>query len=284
MSRPRVLLAFVALVLGTPACSLSVGKLSYPSGNYPTTVSPSPSKAVVAVLPFEDARGWSKQSALMLWPIPLVPFVTGTFERPEAAEAGEFTPNYTCTPTEDLPKAVAAELERERLVARTFFSFGGDDMKSATHELRGRIDAFEFKGTVLGYGLSYYAYVLWGLGLPRSYRDNRIDLTLELRDRASQEVVWSATLRDADSLLEGYYYGSPTIAIRGCSNAGCGRRSSASHAFWAPSRRRSRRRSRRTCAAASASACDQPRFAGVAGVADVLARSVSAQLGRPGPR
>lgn len=207
MIRPRIALA--ALLAVAPGCSLSVGKWSYPSGNYPTTVSPSPSKAVVVVLPFEDARGWTKQSALTLWPIPLVPCVSGTFERPEATVPGDFVPNYTCTPTEDLPKAVAAELEREKLVARAFFSFGGDDARSATHELRGRIDAFEFTGEVLSYGLSYYAYALWALGLPRSYRDNRIDLTLELRDRASQQIVWSAVLRDEDSLIESLYYGSP---------------------------------------------------------------------------
>jgi hypothetical protein len=199
----------LALALATPACSLSVGKWSYPSGNYPTTVSPSPSKVVVAVLPFEDARGWTKQSAIPLWPIPLVPYVSGTFERPEATDPGEFTPRYECTPTEDLPKAVAAELEREKVVARAFFSYGGDDVRAADYELRGRIDAFEFTGTVISYGISYYAYVLWALGLPRSYRDNRIALTLELRKRDSQQVVWSAVLHDEDSLIESLYYGSP---------------------------------------------------------------------------
>jgi hypothetical protein len=142
----------VALALAAPGCSLSVGKWSYPSGNYPKTLSPHPSSAVIAVLPFEDARGWTKVSALPLWPIPFVPCVSGTFERPEAVDPGDLTPHYECTPTEDLPKAVAAELEREQLVARAFFTYGGDDTKDATYELHGRIDAFEFKGILITTG------------------------------------------------------------------------------------------------------------------------------------
>jgi hypothetical protein len=200
------LLVSLALAAAVGGCSTRVGRWTYPCGKYPTAVSPRRSAAVVAVEPFLDLRGEINETWLVWGYVPLLPYGAATFERPDATQGGQYDGRFDCTPTEDLAKAAAAEIEREGLAARVFFTFEPEEA-AATHVLRGRIRSFENDQTMITYCISYLCQVLWYLGVPQGTSYNSIWVDLELWDRSKKSVVWRASLAEADDYVENPYYG-----------------------------------------------------------------------------
>lgn len=181
-------------------------KWTYPSGIYESSRSSRPGPAIVAVEPFEDVRDPDNSNLLMIALIPIVPVGISTYERVEAARQFVTLAEYTATPSEDLSKAVAAELLRENLVQRAFFTYGGGDADVATHVLRGRIHVFRYEGSMITYGLSVFGAYLWILGLPVGSSANELDIELELVDKATNTPVWRHRIRERDSVVQGLYY------------------------------------------------------------------------------
>lgn len=189
------------------SCYTSIGKWTYPSGRYPTTECAHAAAAVVAVEPFVDLRSQTNRSWMTWAYVPLCPFGWTHFDRPEATVPSTDTTLYRASPCEDLAFAVVVELRRERMVERAEYSLEGRRDASHTHILRGRLRSFYVYESRWTYGLSAYAFLLWGLGLPMGTSRNGFCVDLELLDAKDGRVVWQGSIFDADDWTEGYYYG-----------------------------------------------------------------------------
>lgn len=207
--RRAALRTALAVVLGVPlvACITSVGMWTYPSGRYPTTVCDRRSPAIVAVERFDDRRDETNKSWMALAYIPFSPLGWTHFDRPEATVLGVDTSQYRAEPCDDLARSVAAELEREQMVARAEYVSDGHVDASATHVLRGKLRTFNVHESRWTYGLSIDAWVLWYLGLPMGTSRNGFFVDLELADARDGRILWTGTLYDADFHVEGMYYG-----------------------------------------------------------------------------
>jgi len=205
--RPFPLLLPVALLLLLAACFTSYGRWSYPSGHYPTTASARGAAAFVLVQPLLDLRGATNVSSMAWFYVPLVPIGWSYFDRPEGTVPGEMTTNYQGDPCADLPRAIAIELQRQRLVARAEFAANFETGRGETHVLRGRLRSFFVGESRYSYGLSVYGQLLWGLGLPMGMSSNGICVELELVEVQSGKTVWHGDIFDSDYFVEGLYYG-----------------------------------------------------------------------------
>jgi hypothetical protein len=188
------------------SCFTSVGKWVYPSGRYPTTQCEQAAAAVVGVEPLLDVRSETNVSSMVWSYVPLSPCGWSHLDRPEVVISGVDTAQYRAEPCVDLARAIVTELDRERIVERAIFLPNGDRDASQTHLLRGKLRAFYVHETRWTYCLSVYGVALWFLGLPMATSENGFCVDLELLD-AKGRVVWQSSIFDADSHVEGLYYG-----------------------------------------------------------------------------
>lgn len=196
------------ILLGSlTSCFTTVGKWTYPSGRYPTTQSEQPAPVTIVVERFLDMRSDTNRSGLPWGYVPLVPYCTFHYDRPEAIEHDEYPTKYEADPCEDLARSIAVELVRERLVERAEYSPDGRRVVDGALVLRGKLRSFLVHESRWTYGISVYAVVLWGLGLPEGTSDNGFCVDLELVDERDGRVVWRDTLFDSDHHVEGFYYG-----------------------------------------------------------------------------
>ena len=195
------------ICLALTACSTSVGKWTYPSGRYPTTTSPKPAAASVAVLPLLDARGSNNKTYMTWYYIPFFPYGWTDFDRPEAAIHSADTTNYIADPCTDLARSLVIELRRQGLVREATYAGDFRVLATATHVLQGRLRSFYVAEERWSYGLFAYSPLLWGLGLPMGTSSNGICADLELVDAKDGRVVWKESIYDYDDHIEGWYYG-----------------------------------------------------------------------------
>lgn len=159
----------------------------------------------VAVLPFEDMRGdVNSMGGFFLYLIPLVPYGSMKYERPDAARFFNTINQFDFNVTEDLPKAVVVSLQRSGLFKDVFFTFGGEKT-NADLILKGKILSVDWVGKIYSYGLSVVGPALWIFGLPCGSSYNKLSLEFELNDK-NQSKLWGYTLTKEDTIVQGYYY------------------------------------------------------------------------------
>jgi hypothetical protein len=197
----------VALCALLSSCFTSIGKWTYPSGRYATAQCEHPARAVVGVEPLLDVRSETNVSSMVWSYVPLSPCGWSHLDRPEVVISGVDTAQYRAEPCVDLARAIVTELDRERIVERAIFLPNGDRDASQTHLLRGKLRAFYVHETRWTYCLSVYGVALWFLGLPMATSENGFCVDLELLDAKDGRVVWQGSIFDADSHVEGLYYG-----------------------------------------------------------------------------
>jgi hypothetical protein len=152
-------------------------------------VSPRQSEKRVVVLPFEDRRKNENKDSLGWSIVPLVPFTTAELHIPEGKDfhvaSGEWE-NYE--PTRDFSRALAHELNQRRMFSSARFS---EDITQADYVVTGKILKTDYDATLYTYGVSFYAPVLWALGLPQSHVNNSLSVQIELTDQATGEILVS---------------------------------------------------------------------------------------------
>lgn len=159
----------------------------------------------VAVLPFEDMRGdVNSMGGFYLYLIPLVPYGSMKYERPDAANFFNTITKFEFDVTEDLSKAVVVSLQRSGLFKDVFFTFGGEKA-NADLIIKGKIISTDWVGKIYSYGLSAVGPVLWFFGLPCGSSYNKISLELELNDKKPSKI-WGYTLTKEKTIVQGYYY------------------------------------------------------------------------------
>jgi len=159
----------------------------------------------VAVVPFEEARSDKNQSAYWAYLIPLVPYGTNNYERPDAARMFVSINEFTFNVSEDLAKAAVVSLQKSNLFRNVYFSYGGDADK-ADFILKGVTKSTQYQGKIYSYCLSVYGPLLWFIGLPAGTSQNRLSLDLSLAKTGSNSSVWKYSFDREKSIVQGLYY------------------------------------------------------------------------------
>jgi hypothetical protein len=159
----------------------------------------------VAVLPFDDMRGdVNSMGGFYLYLIPLVPYGSMKYERPDSARFFNTINQFEFNVTEDLSKAVVVSLQRSGLFKDVFFTFGGEKA-SADLIMKGKILSVDWVGKIYSYGLSIVGPALWIFGLPCGSSYNKLSLEFELNDKKPSKI-WGYTLIKETTIVQGYYY------------------------------------------------------------------------------
>src|SRR5207245_1582610 len=119
---------------------------------------------VVAVPHFQDQRAEENKTYFWLCVIPLVPYCTATYHRPEAANGFQTVNSYNFRPSEDLATATTDEL-RQSHIFREVYTTERDSAPGSQLVLRGTIVNTDWTGTRLSYGLAGDGDALWLIGL-----------------------------------------------------------------------------------------------------------------------
>jgi hypothetical protein len=76
----------------------------------------------VAVIPLEDLRGQDNTNYTLLYLIPLVPYASLHYDRPDGANRFLFHAAYNFRPSEDLAKAIVDEIKQNRFFDEVFYT------------------------------------------------------------------------------------------------------------------------------------------------------------------
>lgn len=138
----------------------------------------------VAVMPFQDARADVEYNKK---PLALIPFV---IHGEAAVEKWEKFVNTPFTPTEELAKALAAELHNKRYFTRAVFS---NDGQGAELILHGKLVSTKAAEDMYTYGLSLVGMYLALLSIPTVYWTWDLALEFELEEPLTRTTLWQQT-------------------------------------------------------------------------------------------
>lgn len=159
----------------------------------------------VAITPLSDSRGHDNTNYGPLHLIPLVPYATRHYDRPDAANRFISAAAYNFRPSEDFARAVADEMKQNRLFEEVFLT-------QREHEpgvdliVSGNITNTLYNGNIITYGLSVFGPWLWLTGLPVGTVQNTVSLTLEMDRTSDNAMVWSCEVNGDWGKTVGYYY------------------------------------------------------------------------------
>lgn len=169
----------------------------------------------VTVIPFTDKRIKANMyGSAYRYLIPLVPYGTIRYERPEEAkmfncpeEARMFngSSELKFNMVESLAKAVFEDLEREKIFSKVVFSPGPKEAETDLI-LSGDVNSTLYEGKTYSYGISFLSPILWSVGLPAGSSYNKLNLTLYLKKRDTNELIWTYVLSSEKSVMQGLYY------------------------------------------------------------------------------
>lgn len=201
--KKMVMVALVGILCLLTGCASRAAFVYKPSGTVATGTKALPLK--VAVTNFEDVRQEENTNAVFTYLIPIVPFGSITYDRPDGANGFLFHASYNFRPSEDFAKAVATELKQNNYFDEVFVTQRQNE-PNVDLIVTGRINEARYDGKLISYGLSAYGPLLWFLGLPAGTTHNAVSLTLEMKRASDKVVVWSHEVKGEWDKTVGLYY------------------------------------------------------------------------------
>lgn len=198
-----VAVLLVCLLSALTGCASRAAFVYRPSATVATGMKTLPLK--VAVTSFDDLRQQDNTNSVLLYLIPIVPFGSIAYDRPDAANGFLFHAAYNFRPSEDYAKAVVEELKQNSYFDEVFYT-------QRQHEpnvdliVTGKINETRYDGKIFSYGLSVYGPNLWLLGLPAGTTHNAVNLSLEMKRATDNVVVWSHEVKGEWDKTVGLYY------------------------------------------------------------------------------
>ena len=159
----------------------------------------------VGVLPLDDKRlNENNSGGYFLYLIPLMPFGSAQYTRPESAAMFLTIGKFDFNPSEDLAKAIVTSLRRANLFKNVYFTYGGD--LKPDFLIKGNIISTDWEGKIYSYGLSIIGPDLWFLGLPCGSSYDEIKLELFLNKPDTEDVIWNYSFNKSRRIVQGLYY------------------------------------------------------------------------------
>lgn len=157
----------------------------------------------VTVVPLTDNRPSVMYDNAWLWLVPLVLWNSAHADKVEESLPEQ---QKQFNPLEDIPKALASELQNKGLFKGVVYNPKDQDGELV---LKGRLASTTYDETRISYGLSLYCYLLYLLGLPIATTGNELNFTLQIEEPQSRAVLWeSEPYKSSTRGLRGAYYGS----------------------------------------------------------------------------
>jgi hypothetical protein len=189
-------LVIVAFAIGFSGCGSNAGWQYQPG---PVQLSPTRVPLSVGVLKFQDQRETENTTYFWLCIIPLIPYCTDDYHRPETAS------EYNFRPDEDLANATAVELRQTGLFRDVFITDRATD-PGAQLLLRGTIISTDWNATRYAYLLGLESDLFYIFGLPSGSVKETLKLKLELVDPLTSQVLWTGKVDQDYAKTEGLYY------------------------------------------------------------------------------
>lgn len=203
MRRLLYLIVITASLLVQTGCSSRAAFVYKPSAIVATGKTTLPLK--VAVTTFEDLRPNENFNAVLIYLIPIVPFGSISYDRPDGANGFMFHSSYNFRPSEDYAKALVDELKHNNYFEEVFFTQRHNE-PNIDLIVTGKINETRYDGKMFSYGLTAYGPTLWFLGLPAGTTHNAINLSLEMKRTSDGVVVWTHEITGEWGKTVGLYY------------------------------------------------------------------------------
>lgn len=159
----------------------------------------------IAVVPFEEKRGiLKKYGSVYTYLIPLVPYGTMRYERPDEARMFNIQDEYEFNMGGNLLKVVVDSLKKSNLFNSVVFSPNLQDAK-ADLILAGELRSTLYEGKTYSYGISFLGPALWCFGLPAGSSHKKLNLILSLKKADTNEVIWSYDIDREKTVVRGLY-------------------------------------------------------------------------------
>jgi hypothetical protein len=120
MKKSLVALVVVAAFISGCGVATRATFIYSPGDNINTSNKKSPQK--VAVLSLEDKRRQNNTNAVYLYLIPLMPYGTMEYDRPDEANGFMSYAAYNFKPSEDIAKAVVEEMKQNKIFEEVFYT------------------------------------------------------------------------------------------------------------------------------------------------------------------
>lgn len=159
----------------------------------------------LAVERFEDKRANGNERYFWVCLIPVVPYCTADYHRPDTANGFLTAGAYNFRPSEDLAQAAAGEIRGAGMFRDVFVTEHKAD-PGAPLILRGTIFNTDWNGTEYSYMLGPYSGVLWLLALPAGTAHNTLTVRLELAEASTGRMLWTTDINKSYERTEGLYY------------------------------------------------------------------------------
>lgn len=161
---------------------------------------------VIAVSQFRDERGTDYEDNSIYAILPLVPFATYHHDRP-GEKYGDHPgpgPPYHFQPSKDFAKDLAFDLRRSALFSKVIYSEQGYP-DGADYVIHGAIRSTKIKGKFFGYLISPFTGFMFLMGFPTGHSTNEVDLSVQLIDVQTKQIIWENSFQKKTSHLLGLY-------------------------------------------------------------------------------
>jgi hypothetical protein len=192
--------------------SLITGCASNAGWNYQPNPSQSASIHVpltLAVEHFRDERGTQNSTYFWACIIPLVPYCSASYQRPDTANGFLTEGAYNFRPDSDLANAAKAEIKQSNIFKDVFVTDRDMD-PGAQLILRSTVTNTTWDGSRYSYLLGPYGPLVWLFGAPIGTASNTLSVRLELLEQSNGAVLWTDEFNRSYSKTEGVYYNFAT--------------------------------------------------------------------------
>lgn len=178
-----------------------------PDNTYLGLTAPQSISSKLVVLPLEDHRGSEVQEEYWKSAIPLIPYSTTFYDRPETAVDPEQVDVVLFDPPQDFSRALADEIREAGVFSSVTFS---DKSHAPPSDLilRGRIKSTRWERNITTYLLGPIGPVFWIFGLPMGNTTTMVELDLQITPAGNpSNILWSFTMEFNGKETDGPYYG-----------------------------------------------------------------------------
>lgn len=156
---------------------------------------------VIAIRPFEDLRPTENKASLACF-FPIVPYCEGINNRPENSESMSKTGFKA---SETITNALLEEIKQNNIFNDVYISQRANE-PDAKYLITGKIKATYIESHITFYGLSVMGDLLWLLGLPAGNYKLNFDMTMDLVDNSSKQVLSTHEIKGNKEVIFGMYY------------------------------------------------------------------------------
>ncbi|MEK7578216.1 MAG: hypothetical protein AAB456_00640 [Patescibacteria group bacterium] len=160
----------------------------------------------LAVVPFAEKRGNLKSyGSVYTYLIPLVPYGTIRYERPDEAKMFNVQNEFEFEMSENMLKILVSAVRGSGLFGDVTLTPTPSASK-ADLVLSGDIYSTLYEGKTYSYGISFLGPALWCFGLPAGSSHKKLNIGFYLKKMDTQEVLWSYNLNKEKTVIQGLYH------------------------------------------------------------------------------